>query len=585
MAIGPHLLGKKAQSDGRDGMKRFVLVAPLIVSLLLMIPEGEAADAGPKLPVIEGKTALATVNGEPLALDDLRRQLDAIHEGVADNAAAPRLNPTELLGRMINVHLVIQEARTIGLDELPEVKTAVEAYGRDTLRAMLFGYHVRDIRKPDGKEADKRYRAAVKEVKLASVLIDKEEDAKRLEAEVKAGGAFEAVAKRMINAGEARGSAEGEYMKFKALLPEVAAAVSAMKKGEVSPPIKIGNSHSRVKLLGVRFPEDPDARARAEREALEAKRTAALKAYVEELKKKYVKVNHRLLKELDYDSPEPVLESLRKDPRSVAEVRGEKPVTVEELSEALRKKFFHGMERSAQKGRINRRKEQVLDEILVRRVTGREARRLKIDQSPAYRYALEEYRKGILFGMFVQKVIEPGIRVEEADLSAYLEEHIGEYTSPEMMRIDSIAFSRREDAEKAAARLRGGADFQWVRANAEGRVEPARAKGLLAFGDGPVVSADLPEEVRKAVAGAAGGDYRLCSGPPEEVHYVLHVREVFPPAPQPYDAIKDMIAKKVFETKRNAALDDYMTKLRAAADVKIFAEEKALKRIVREQAR
>jgi parvulin-like peptidyl-prolyl isomerase len=566
-------------------MKRFVLFALLIVSLIMMNPGGKAAEAGPKLPVIEGKTALAAVNGEPVALEDLRRQLDAIHEGLADNATAPRLNPMDLLNRMINVHLVVQEAHTIGLDELPEVKTAVEVYGKEALRAMLFGNHVRDIRRPDGKEADRRYREAVKEVKLASILLEKEEDAKRMEAEVKAGGAFEAIAKRMIDAGEARGSAEGEYMKLQALLPEVAAAVSAMKKGEVSSPLKIGKGHSLVKLQDIRFPEDPDAKAKAEWEALQAKRTAALKTYVDKLKKKYVTVNEKLLKELDYDSPEPGIDNLLKDPRSVAEVKGEKPVTVMELSEALRKKFYHGMDRAAQRGKVDKRKGQVLDEILVKRVTDGEARRLKIDRTPAHRNDVEDYRRGILFGMFVQKVIEPGIRVEEADLKAYLEEHIGEYTSPEMMRIESIAFSGREDAEKAAARLREGADFQWTRANAVGRVEPGKAKDLLAFGDGPIVVGDLPEGVRKAVTGAAGGEYRLCAGPPEEIHYVLHVREVFPPAPQPYDAVKDGIAKKVFEKKRLEALNDYMRKLRAAADVNMFAEGEALKEIVREHGR
>src|SRR3972149_4700590 len=114
-------------------------------------------------------------------------------------------------------------ARTIGLDELPEVRGAEKVFEEDTLRGMLYGYHVRNIRKADKKEVEKRYREAVKEFKVTSVLFEKEkeEDGKRLEAEVRAGGDFDELAQRMITAGEAKGSVEGQSLKFESLSPEV----------------------------------------------------------------------------------------------------------------------------------------------------------------------------------------------------------------------------------------------------------------------------------------------------------------------------------------------------------------------------
>jgi hypothetical protein len=320
-------------------MRHLVLLAVICSILVLLM--GNQTMAGPDLPMAEGKPALARVNGETIFLDDLLKELSAIHEGAGDHKPVSRPDATALLDRMIDARLVVQEARNMGLDGLPEVKRAFETYERDTLRSMLFGRHVRDIRKPDKKDVDRLYREAVK---VASVLVEKEEDARKLEAKIRAGGDFGALARRMIDEGGAKGNAEGEYLKFRNLLPQVAGPLSTLKPGQVTPVLKIGDNYSMVKLLGVRFPEDPEAKRTAEEEALEAKRSAALKAYTEGLKKQYVKIDEKLLKELDFDSPKPGFEALLKDTRTVAEVKGEKPVTVRELSEALQKRFFHGVE-------------------------------------------------------------------------------------------------------------------------------------------------------------------------------------------------------------------------------------------------
>jgi parvulin-like peptidyl-prolyl isomerase len=223
-----------------------------------------------------------------------------------------------LLGRLINAKLVLQEARNIGLDALPEVQNAQKAFEEDILRGMLYGYHVRNIRTPDKKEVEKRYREAVKEVKVISVLFDKEEDAKRVEAEVRAGGGFEGPAKNAIASGAAKGSVEGQYLKFSSLSPEAVKAVSPMKKGEVTPVIRAGKQFYLLKLEDIRFPKDNTARLQAEKDALQAKKAEALKAYAEGLQKQYVKVDRKLFDNLDFDAAEPGIEKLRGDEHVLA---------------------------------------------------------------------------------------------------------------------------------------------------------------------------------------------------------------------------------------------------------------------------
>ena len=566
-------------------MKSTSLSAAFAITVaMLFLAVEQGSPAGKDLPLVGGKPTLAMVNGEPVTLEQFDRALGGIHGGMADNATRSRVNPSQLLDRLINARLILQEARNIGLDELPEVRSAEKTYGEDTLRRMLYSYHVRNIRKPDRKEVEKRYREVVKEVKVTSVLFEKEEDGKRLDSEVRAGGDFDELAQRMITAGEAKGSLEGQYLNFGSLSPEVAKAVSSMKKGEVSPLIRIGKQFSLLKLEDIRYPEDKAARAQAGKDALQAKKVAALKTYTEGLRKKYVAVDRKLFDGLDYESSEPGFEKMLSDDRALAKVKGEKPATVADLTKALEKKFFHGADRAAERKKLNPKKDQVLEEILNRRVTVKEAKRRKLDRTEFYKTEMEEYRDGILFGAFVQKAIAPDVKVDEEELKRYYQAHIAEYTFPEMVRIDGLAFSDRKDAEEAIEKLRKGADFQWLRANAEGQVEAGKGKNLLEFGGQLLDATTLPEEVLKAISGASPGDYRLYADP-GNAYYALDIRERVPSRPMPFESAKGLMEKKVYSEKRQSVVREWEEKLRKASDVKIHATGGKLDRIVNPRAR
>jgi len=561
-----------------------LLVIAMLVLFSLFPLSGYASPARADLPLVGGKPVLARINGEPLTLEEFERALAGLHAGMADNTQRSMPHPSQLLDRLINAKLVLQEARNIGLDELPEVQSTEKAFEEDTLRGMLYGYHVRNILKPDPKEVEKRYREAVKEVKVISVLFDKEEDAKRLEADVKSGGKFEELAKKSVSEKVAQGSVEGQYLKFRSLSPEVAKAVPLLKKGEVSPLIPIGKQFSLLKLEDIRYPEDKAAREQAKEEALQAKKASSLRKYTEDLRKKYVKVDQKAVDNLDFESAEAGFEKLRTDGRVLATVTGEKPVTVGDLTATLEKKFFHGAERAAEAKKINRRKDQVLEEILNKRVTLLEAKKQKLERTEYFKAKAQENRNGVLFGAFVQKVIIPDVKVGDEELNEFYQAHIGEYTFPEMVRIDGLLFSDRKTAEEAIEKLRKGTDFQWLRTNAEAQVDPAKGENLLDFKAQLLDASTLPEGVRKAISGAAPGEYRLYADP-GNAYYVLALRERIPSRPIPLESLKGVMEKKVFSEKLERVLRDWEEKLRKASDVKIYATGKKLDRIVTPRAK
>jgi parvulin-like peptidyl-prolyl isomerase len=522
------------------------------------------------LPTIQGKKTVATVNGEPITLSEFNQELGTLRQGVGRDQRAEKERISGLLKRLINARLIIQEARRMGLDELKELKERVDVFARVTLRDELIERKIKDI-KPDDREVEKVYKESIKEWKIRSILIEKEENAKKMESEIKGGKNFDEVFRKFLSEKLGKGSEEADYLKNKELMPPVAEALSKMKVGSISPVIQIKSGFTIFRLEDIRFPENPEAKEKVKLDILLKKQKEALLKYERTLKGKYAKVNEGLLKSLDFESKEPGFEKLLKDKRNLVEIRGEKPITVGEFSEYMKQQLFHGVERAVEAKRLNKRKEQILDEMLLKRIFWKEALRLGLDKTEGYKNKVKENDNSLLFGAFVAKAVSPDIKLKEEELKTYYDKHIKEYTYPEMMKIMSLPFSRREDAEKAMVSLRQGTDFQWLKANADGQVDKNR-KGVLNFEGNLLTTKDLPVNVQKAVSGAKSGDFRLLANP-ENYFCVLFIQEVIPPRPQPYSEVREQIAKKIYNEKLTKALEEYADKLRAVSDVKVYLKD------------
>jgi parvulin-like peptidyl-prolyl isomerase len=554
----------------RIEMKKFFwILAGMLSICLFVVTVGMLPGFGAEqnLPVVKGKKIVASVNEELIPLDDFNKELRMLHQGATEEKRGGKRDPLDLLNRMINTRLIIQEARRMELHELKEIKERVEVFAKVTLRDELIERRVRDI-KPDEQEVEKVYKESIKEWKIKSILFEKEENAKKMEDEIKGGKNFDEVLKKFLSAKLGKGSQEAGYLKNKDLLPPVAQAVSKMKVGRVSPIIPIKAGFVILKLEDVRSADDPKVREQVRLEVLRKQQKEAVIQFDKSLQRKYVKVNEGLLKRLDFESKEPGFDRLLKDKRVVVEIKGENPITVGELADYMKQQLYHGVDRAVETKRLNKRKDTVLEEMLNKRVFRKEALRLGIDKTESYRSKVKEEENALIFGAFVKKAVAPEIKLKEEEIKAYYDQHIKEYTYPEMMKLNSLVFSKREDAEKALISLRKGTDYRWIKANTEGQVDKS-SKGILDLDEKLLTTKDLPEEVRKAVSGAKTGDFRLFESP-EKYFYVLSLKEVIPPKPQPYPEAREKIAKKIYGEKITKAVEDYADKIRAVSDVKIY---------------
>lgn len=509
---------------------------------------------------------IATVGEDAILGQELVDAIVGTH-GIHDpKAAAGKSDYTQLLERLINVRLLVSEAREMGIADLPEVKEQFAAARAETGRQLL-QEKVTGSLKADSAEVDRVYKNAVREWKVASAMLYAESEARKLVADAKAGKDFGALVAKLVAEKKGQGGGEAEYLPRAKLQPAVLAALEATKVGGVSAPARVKEGWAVMKVVEVRYPEDAKVRAEAEKAVLAARRQAALEKYYVGLIKKYATVDQALLKSIDFEAKVPGIPALSKDQRVIARIKGAKGITVADLTAGLTGGFFHGVEIAVQGKKANREKNGTFDGLLSSRIVPLEVKATGIPETAAFKSRVAAQERQILFGKFLEKAIVPELKYSDAQLQSYYEAHAKEYASPGFYRLEALAFADARGAQAAVDKLRAGTDFKWLAANADGQV-PASKRHLNLDG-GLYIATALPKELVDGLGGVTKGDYRLFTDD-SPATYAIHVIDVVPQAVKPFDEVRTEVGNAVFNAELVKAVETWAGKLRPTGDVKVY---------------
>jgi hypothetical protein len=510
---------------------------------------------------------VAAVDDEVITLSELNDALTATHEARTAGAHAKGKDFGPVLDRLVDMRLLVLEARDMELDQLDDVKKVLAEFKQSQLRLEVENSVTKGL-KPDPMEVEQAYREAVREWKLRSLLFAQEADAAAFAADAKKGGkSFDELAKAAVAAKKATGGDEAAWYARGKMVPQLAEAVMALDQGAVGGPVPVQGGFAVVHVDEVRYPDDPRARAKAEGRSLERRRFEALTKFGAELEKKTARIDKKLLDALDYEKPKPGFGALSKDKRVLVRIADDEPITVGEFSQALAKGFFHGIEEPIKEKRANAKKWETLKQLLGKRLFLAEAKRRRIAESAEYRNAVADFERQQLFTKILAKGIAADLKVTEAEGQKYYEEHKAEFSSPALYKLEGVAFPTASAAQAALKRLQGGTEFKWLRQNADGQVKLDDQVMQL---EGTTFTAEsLPAQLQTVLAGAGRGDYKLCEAAPSQF-YVVHVIDAVPPAPQPYTAVRSAIGKKLWGEALSKALKDYAAKLRKAHRVDVY---------------
>lgn len=208
----------------------------------------EAAPAGPVLA--EVGSAKITVDAFKKELENLPPYLKPMTE-TADGKK-------EMLETMIIRELILQEAAKDGIENSPAVKEKLEELKKRLVVEAYLKKKVEEQAKVSDDEMKKYYeenKAKFKtgdQVRASHILVKSEKEAKDVLAQLKAGGNFEELAKKLSTDGAAAKGGDLGWFSKGSMIPEFEKAAFAMKENETSGIVKTKFGYHIIKLTGKR---------------------------------------------------------------------------------------------------------------------------------------------------------------------------------------------------------------------------------------------------------------------------------------------------------------------------------------------
>jgi peptidyl-prolyl cis-trans isomerase C len=210
---------------------------------------------------------IAIVNGKGVP----KARVDAMVEQIIKSPQQPGMPPmarTPELEQKVKDEIVlreiyIQEAERLGLQRSADYKTQMDLARQSILIRTLFAEAEKRFGTTDAEaraEYDRIKSAnGDKEYRARHILVEKEEEAKALISQIKAGGKFEDLAKKSSkDPGSAENGGDLDWANPGNYVPEFSAAMTKLQKGQVTDaPVKSQFGFHVIKLEDVRAVQFP----------------------------------------------------------------------------------------------------------------------------------------------------------------------------------------------------------------------------------------------------------------------------------------------------------------------------------------
>ncbi|WP_296448237.1 peptidylprolyl isomerase [Rhodoferax sp. UBA5149] len=229
------------------------------MKLKLISAIAAAALLGTLAPVVLAQN-VAIVNGKAVP----KARVDALAQQIARSGrpVTPEIQG-QLKDEVIAREIFIQEAQKQGLDTTEDFKTQIELARQTILIRELFGNYQKTNPVTDAEikaEYDKFAAAnGGKEYKASHILVEKEDQAKAIIAQLKKGGKFEEIAKKSskdpgsgAKGGDLDWAGPGNYV------PEFSEALTKLAKGKITEtPVKTQFGYHIIRLDDIRDAQLP----------------------------------------------------------------------------------------------------------------------------------------------------------------------------------------------------------------------------------------------------------------------------------------------------------------------------------------
>jgi peptidyl-prolyl cis-trans isomerase C len=255
------------------------------------------------LPLAAMAQNVATVNGKPVPMS----RVDALIKTATHGQEAPPELKAQAKDQVVMREIFAQEAEKQGIPSTADYKTQLDLMRQTVLINTLFQNFIKahPISDADAKaEYDKiKAEQSGMEYHARHILVDSEDDAKKLIAQIKAGAKFEDLAKKNSkDTGSAENGGDLDWAKPTAYVPEFSAALQGLKKGQMTEtPVKTQFGYHIIRLEDTRaaqFPSYDEVKDKIKQQMEQVK----LQEYQESLRKA-AKTDYKFAAEQQQQAP------------------------------------------------------------------------------------------------------------------------------------------------------------------------------------------------------------------------------------------------------------------------------------------
>ncbi|HGE71206.1 TPA: hypothetical protein ENX78_10250 [Candidatus Poribacteria bacterium] len=589
-------------------MRKSILLVSMFV-LFLVIVSGCSQK-------VNDKNILASFDKQVILADELDKEISELPEWKQDKYK-DQAGREEYLTLMAESRMILQIAKERKLEKHPtvvkELKEFQDQIMRDKLIEMEVDNKVKvtdgDIEKYYAENKDKYVEPDM--VVVTEITQKDEEKAKAVLEKIKAGADFTELAKEMDSKGESYGPGSrngGKTAPFSrdsySSAREFVEKAFSMEVGEISD-IIVQPLGQETYYMIIRLDEKIPSRQKelsevkdSVKSTVESEMKDARKAqFVEELKKKMkvqafperipptpeVKEGEKAQTEQGEVKSETKTESEAKTDTKSEKKKAEKDVILAKIGKQvitlseLEKNISEMPEWKQQRYEGQEGRKKYLNELIEEKLLLLEAKNRKLDKTPELAKQIKEYRDQLMLKELVKQEVDDKIKVQDADIEKYYNEHKKDYIDPEKVTVTEITLKDEEKAKEVMEKIKAGADFTELAKEMDSKGEsygPGQGNGGQTRPFSRDSYSSAREFVEKAFSLNKGEISDIIVQPIGQETYYMIVRldEHTQPRQKELSEVKDDISWTVEREKKRERIEQWLEQIKKERNFKIYPD-------------
>ena len=244
---------------------------------------------------------VAEIGSEKITLSQFKAEIDKLPPNLKQMASDKKMQK-EFLEQLATSRLLYQEGVKQGLTKDPAVKAQIDEATRKIVLSTLLQREIENlIKAPSPEDVNQYYLTHAdefqqeKQVKARHILLKDKKEAEKLVAKLQKGADFATLARDHSTCPSAAQGGDLGFFTRNRMVKEFADAAFALKKDEISPPVKTKFGYHIIQVVEIKEKSTrslDEVRTTIENKIAQEKKSQVFKEYIDGLKKKLKIVLH-----------------------------------------------------------------------------------------------------------------------------------------------------------------------------------------------------------------------------------------------------------------------------------------------------